>query len=43
MLNAEKILKLIDDYKFDDVRKLCLSEIAAQMIRTWLKGEGANG
>ena len=31
MLNAEKILKLIDDYKFDDVRKLCLSEIAAKM------------
>lgn len=31
MLNAEKILKLIDDHKFDDVRKLCLSEIAAKM------------
>lgn len=31
MLNAEKILKLIDDCKFDDVRKLCLSEIAAKM------------
>lgn len=31
MLNAEKILKLIDDYKIDDVRKLCLSEIAAKM------------
>lgn len=31
MLNAEKILKLIDEYKFDDVRKLCLSEIAAKM------------
>lgn len=31
MLNAEKILKLIDEYKIDDVRKLCLSEIAAKM------------
>ena len=31
MLNAEKILKLMDEYKFDDVRKLCLSEIAAKM------------
>lgn len=31
MLNAEKILKLIDDCKIDDVRKLCLSEIAAKM------------
>lgn len=31
MLNAEKILKLIDDCKFDDVRKLCLSEIVAKM------------
>ena len=31
MLNAEKILKLIDDCKFDDVRKICLSEIAAKM------------
>lgn len=31
MLNAEKILKLIDDYKIDDVRKLCLSEITAKM------------
>ena len=31
MLNAEKILKLIDDHKIDDVRKLCLSEIAAKM------------
>ena len=30
MLNAEKILKLMDEYKFDDVRKLCLSEIAAK-------------
>lgn len=31
MLNAEKILKLMDECKFDDVRKLCLSEIAAKM------------
>lgn len=31
MLNDEKILKLIDDCKIDDVRKLCLSEIAAKM------------
>lgn len=31
MLNAEKILKLMDEHKFDDVRKLCLSEIAAKM------------
>lgn len=31
MLNAEKILKLIDDCKIDDVRKICLSEIAAKM------------
>lgn len=31
MLNAEKILKLMDENKFDDVRKLCLSEIAAKM------------
>lgn len=31
MLNAEKILRLIDDCKIDDVRKLCLSEIAAKM------------
>lgn len=31
MLNAEKILKLIDDCKIDEVRKLCLSEIAAKM------------
>lgn len=31
MLNAEKILKLIDEYKIDDVRKLYLSEIAAKM------------
>ena len=31
MLNAEKILKLMDEYKFDDVRKICLSEIAAKM------------
>lgn len=31
MLSAEKILKLMDEYKFDDVRKLCLSEIAAKM------------
>lgn len=31
MLNAEKILKLTDDCKIDDVRKLCLSEIAAKM------------
>ena len=31
MLNAEKILKLIDEYKIDDVRKLCLAEIAAKM------------
>lgn len=31
MLNAEKILKLMDEYKFDDVRKLCLSEITAKM------------
>lgn len=31
MLNAEKILKLMDEYKFDDVRRLCLSEIAAKM------------
>lgn len=31
MLSAEKILKLIDDHKIDDVRKLCLSEIAAKM------------
>ena len=31
MLNAERILKLMDEYKFDDVRKLCLSEIAAKM------------
>ena len=31
MLNAEKILKLMDEYKFDDVRKLCLYEIAAKM------------
>ena len=31
MLNAEKILKLMDEYKFDDVRKLCMSEIAAKM------------
>ena len=31
MLNAEKILKLMDEYKFDDVRKLCLSEIDAKM------------
>ena len=31
MLNAEKILKLMDEYRFDDVRKLCLSEIAAKM------------
>ena len=36
MLNAEKILKLMDEYKFDDVRKLCLSEIAAKMN----KGKG---
>lgn len=31
MLNAERILKLMDEYKFDDIRKLCLSEIAAKM------------
>ena len=31
MLNAEKILKLMDECKFDDVRKICLSEIAAKM------------
>lgn len=31
MLNAEKILKLMDECKFDYVRKLCLSEIAAKM------------
>lgn len=31
MLNAKKILKLMDECKFDDVRKLCLSEIAAKM------------
>lgn len=31
MLNAEKILKLMDECRFDDVRKLCLSEIAAKM------------
>ena len=31
MLNAEKILKLMDECKFDDVRKPCLSEIAAKM------------
>ena len=31
MLNAEKILKLMDECKFDDVRKLCLYEIAAKM------------
>ena len=31
MLNAEKILNLMDENKFDDVRKLCLSEIAAKM------------
>ena len=31
MLNAEKILKLMDEYKFDDVRKLCMSEIVAKM------------
>lgn len=31
MLNAEKLLKLMDECKFDDVRKLCLSEIAAKM------------
>lgn len=31
MLNAEKILKLMDEYKFDDVRKLCMSEIEAKM------------
>lgn len=31
MLNAEKILKLMDECKFDDVRKLCLSEIVAKM------------
>lgn len=31
MLNAEKVLKLMDECKFDDVRKLCLSEIAAKM------------
>lgn len=30
-MNAEKILKLMDEHKFDDVRKLCLSEIAAKM------------
>lgn len=36
MLNAEKILKLMDECKFDDVRKLCLSEIAAKMN----KGKG---
>lgn len=30
-MNAEKILKLMDECKFDDVRKLCLSEIAAKM------------
>lgn len=33
MLNAEKILKLMDECKFDDVRKLCLSEIAAKMSK----------
>lgn len=33
MLNAEKILKLMDECKFDDVRKLCLSEIATKMNR----------
>ena len=31
MLNAEKILKLMDECKFDDVRKIYLSEIAAKM------------
>ena len=31
MLNAGKILKLMDECKFDDVRKICLSEIAAKM------------
>ena len=31
MLNAEKILNLMDECKFDDVRKPCLSEIAAKM------------
>ena len=31
MLNVEKILKLMDECKFDDVRKLCLSEIASKM------------
>lgn len=32
-MNAEKILKLMDECKFDDVRRLCLSEIAAKMTK----------
>ena len=31
MLNAEKILKLMEECKFDDRRKLCVSESAAKM------------